>query len=93
MEHYSFPEDYDELSEDFLTDRHMFEAGPGKKVVSATVEMILWNRIKMLSLIYDESISGTIAFILNLGCSQMEVLLKEARQRSEMEKEIQENEL
>lgn len=88
---YKFPEDYDQLTEDFLADKHIKNAEPGSRQVSATISKMQYSRVKMLALIHEENISKTLAFIINIGCSQLEESLKEARanaDRYELAKEL-----
>ena len=85
---YEFPEDYELLSADFFDEKHITGAAPGTKPVSATITNLQYNRLKMVSLIYEESVSATLAFALNVGLSQMEVDLKQARRRSEVEEDV-----
>lgn len=82
---YKFPEDYEQLKEDFLNDRHLVEAGPGSEQVSTTVSKQLAVRIRMLAMLDDTSISKQAGFLLNLGATTYEQALKKAAKRAEIQ--------
>jgi len=89
---YEFPEDYESLEKDFFEDKHIKLSPPGSKQTSTTISKLQYNRVKMLALLHDENISKTLALVINLGCSQLEQSLKEARKSADIEASIVEQE-
>lgn len=81
---YEFPDDYEQLQEDFFAYKHVKDAGPGNTQTSFTTTQMLYNRVKMIAKLEDSSISQAISMVVVLGCSAYEESLREAKERYEM---------
>lgn len=85
---YEFPEDYEQLQDDFFAYKHMKDAGPGNTQTSFTLPKTLYNRVKMISKLEEVSLGQALTMVTVLGCTAYEQSLKEAKERAEMQEYV-----